>query len=248
MKKWLCAAATAGFCALSMTGVFADNLVLPQGEVLPLTDKVTVWNGQSSFLGTYVSEFLESDNLVKTLEKEFTKAGIFNEKHKQNAEELAKLTASLLKNSRMYQVRSEVNNTFYTGFVVSMPVSDKDKAALERLTDESVLSEKVVQDSKKPVQDILGEALGRALNKENQAVSVSDVSKVREGKSQKGIDYKEVHAHVLINQSGLLLPVYAGGFSIENKEGTTYNLILTDETAGNYFEPILQEALRRASR
>ena len=32
MKKWLCAAATAGFCALSMTGVFADNLVLPQGE------------------------------------------------------------------------------------------------------------------------------------------------------------------------------------------------------------------------
>ena len=64
----------------------------------------------------------------------------------------------------------------------------------------------------------------------------------------KGIDYKEVHAHVLINQSGLLLPVYAGGFSLENKEGTTYNLILTDETAGNYFEPILQEALRRASR
>ena len=61
----------------------------------------------------------------------------------------------------------------------------------------------------------MGEALGRALNK-GKSGSQCQRCFESQGKEnlKKGIDYKEVHAHVLINQSGLLLPVYAGGFSI----------------------------------
>ena len=125
MKKtaWTAAAFLAAACMASAPApVSADDLRLPSGEVLPLGDKVTVWRGSDSYFAGKLNGILEGDDFEQSMAQAVIDRGVYKESERAEAEQFAKETAELWRDSRVYQLRSVSGNTMYTAFVISLPL------------------------------------------------------------------------------------------------------------------------------
>ena len=125
MKKtaWTAAAFLAAACMASAPApVSADDLRLPSGEVLPLGDKVTVWRGSDSYFAGKLNGILEGDDFEQSMAQAVIDRGVYKESERAEAEQFAKETAELWRDSRVYQLRSVSGNTMYTAFVLSLPI------------------------------------------------------------------------------------------------------------------------------
>jgi hypothetical protein len=250
MKKWMAAAAAAVLMTTGVLSANADNLVLPEGQTLPLGSEVNVWKGSQSFVGGVVEDFLGKKDLPDVLEKNIRETGVFPESDEASPHELAQLTARVLKNSRLYQLRSDVNDTFYTGLVISLPVSGNDMAQMLKLASAARMPEgytssgSLTEEEREAGTDVAGVVFDKAMTEWSQFLTVGEHSSWEDGVSSSGVPYSKAHANLVINQSGLLLPVYVGGFILKGDTGATYNILIADQTSGDYFGEIVDNALQ----
>lgn len=237
MKKWLIGASLSCALLMGMSTGYADNLVLPKGETLDLGKQVSVWKGSQSFMGGYIAEFLDNPNVNEELEKNIVKAGIFDASDKASPKELASIVGTALKDCRLYQVRADADDTLYTGLVISVPVTNDQMTGIMKLMG---AAKKPADGSK---QDVTEKVMSDAMNKWSQMVTVGEHSSWKKGTTKSGVPYAMAHANLVMNQGGFLLPVYVGGFTLTRDYGMTYNVIIADQTSGNYLEPVIEKAV-----
>lgn len=241
MKKGIVAVIAAAGVLLGSMTASADTLPLPQGETLDLGAAVSVYDGQESFFGTKLYEWLSDKDSSSALEKAITKWEFYPKEDTRRPRELAMVLMELLKGTKLFQIRTEMADTYYQEFVISVPVSDKNKLAVMDLSAAA-----------KPVKESKGKELTRMyeeklplLAKQFELTSHTDW---KEGFTKSGHSYRFGEARVALVKEGFTLPLALTGYITRNDEGTVYTIFIGDQSSAAYFAPIVKKAIEGAAR
>lgn len=274
IQKWMAAPLLSA--ALLTGGVaHADSLTLSGGAVLDFGEKVSVLDGQRSFFGSQLHDWLLKPNAAENVQS-FLEGAELVQKDDPSAKELSEMAVSILRSGKVYQVRALDNDTYYQGMVVSLAVSDGDllKAALlkpsipaeptEKAEEEKspVLVKPVistaesseakpaeeVKETKAPVKEEEKQAspMEKALKELKSSIKVDEKSKWEEGNFKDGAAYRTADAKVSLAKDGFTIPVYVKGIISKEDGKTVYTIFAADQASGNYFRPVFNKALKEA--
>lgn len=304
IKKW----AAAGLAALTIAAggfsVQADSVTLAGGEKVDLGQKVNVLDGDKTFFGAQMKEWVSDPAAEAAMENLLRKNGVFAENSPEYSE-LSRMAVQLLRDAKLYQVRAVANETYYQGMMLSLSVSDADLHRLEGYRDAAVkaqqapdglpaaeteavpaektgakpdadgrkaesvrmsdhyvpegmfekdedltedISGKIEMNGKKEEKPVLTEE-GKAVEKLFRgAVKVESAESWQEETSRKGIVYRSASARLDLERNGFAIPLFVKGIIMKDNGRTSFTIFAADQASGKYFGPILDKALRGASK
>lgn len=238
LKKWLTVSAMTAGVLLGGLAAQADSLMLSGGEVLDLGSTISVYDGEHSFFGSQMHDWLIEGNPAESMEKVLVEEHVFPE-NSAYAKEFAALAATVLKQGKVYQVRTAANDTYYQGMVLSISLTDAQKKQL------AVYKKAALENRETTEKDGLVQTLLTAC--QNQ-VTVTDASSWEEKKTADGVTYRTGDARVMWKRGGFTLPLYVKGIIMKEEGNTTYTLLAGDQVSGLYLAPFLDTALKGAKK
>ena len=243
LSKWMTISTAALVMAGGILTAEADSMVLSGGEKLDLGEKVSVFDGERSFFGSQLHDWLMEDKAVTTVEEAIRKEQLFpaNEAY---SHDVAQMAVDILRRGKLYQVRSEDKGICYQGMVISIALSDADERKL------ALYSAALDARSKKAAKDNQAEAkeLAPLLAVMDGQLTVKAHSDWADKTSKKGLAYSTGSAQISIIRDGFTLPVYLKAIIHKDQGMTTYTLLAADQASGAYFEPVVDRALAGAGK
>lgn len=273
IKKWAAAGMTALALAAGVSVARADSLTLAGGETVNLGQKVNVLDGDKTFFGAQLKDWLQRPSAEASVEKLLREKQVFGEEAPEY-KELSRAAVSLLRTAKVYQVRSVADGTYYQGMMASLSLSDEEllqwkqyrdlaadggKAAIGGadgptsvyLTSGQAQQEAAGASGTEKKKDA-GEAAKDAGKAEKGllggAVQVVSNTSWKEGTSRKGISYRYASARIDAVRNGFAIPLYVEGIIMKEKGRTTFTVFAADQASGKYFAPILEKALQGAAK
>ena len=216
----------------------ADSLTLSGGEVLDLGNTISVYDGERSFFGSQIHDWLIEGSPADSIEKVLVKENVFPE-NSTYAKELSALATDVLKQGKVYQVRAAANDTYYQGMVVSISLTDAQQKQL------ALYQKAALEDQASTEKDALVQTLLTAC--QNQ-VTVTSASSWDEKKTASGLTYRTGDARVMWNRDGFTLPLYVKGMVMKEEGRTTYALLAGDQVSGEYLSSFFDTALKGAKK
>lgn len=243
MKKWLAAAAMAA--ALGMGGAAsADDLRLPGGGVLPLGPAVTVWEGSRSYFSKDVNRFLESPEPAEGLAEGLVQYGLYEEKEKGEALQLAESMMRMARAGKAYQLRSVHGDTMYTAYVFSVPVGIPIPAEEQNLWLSLAERAEKKRGAAEQAEDLA--AHGELAQIWDTAMHVAQGIRRSRGVSAKGIPYEWSRIDLVQEHSGYAVPLSVYGISTYKEGVLAITVVWAGQADGRYFEPYLKKAAEGA--
>ena len=226
LSKWMTISTAALALAGGVLTADADSMVLSGGEKLDLGEKVSVFDGERSFFGSQLHDWLMEDKAVTTVEEAIKKENLFP-KNEAYSHDVAQMAVDVLRRGKLYQVRSEDKGICYQGMVVSIALSDADEMKL------ALYSAALDTQSKEAVKDNQAEAkeLAPLLAMTHGQLTVKAHSDWADKTSKKGLAYSTGSAQISIIRDGFTLPVYLKSIIHKDKGMTTYTLLAADRPA-----------------
>lgn len=273
IKKWAAAGMTALALAAGVSVARADSLTLAGGETVNLGQNVNVLDGDKTFFGAQLKDWLQRPSAEASVEKLLREKQVFGEDAPEY-KELSRAAVSLLRTAKVYQVRSVADGTYYQGMMASLSLSEeellqwkqyKDLAADGRkaviggadgptsvyLTSGQVQQEASGAEKKKDAGEAAKES-GESGKTEKGlfggAVQVVSNTSWKEGTSRKGISYRYASARIDAVRNGFAIPLYVEGIIMKEKGRTTFTIFAADQASGKYFAPVLEKALQGAAK
>lgn len=273
IKKWAAAGMTALALAAGVSVARADSLTLAGGETVNLGQNVNVLDGDKTFFGAQLKDWLQRPSAEASVEKLLRGKQVFGEEAPEY-KELSRAAVSLLRTAKVYQVRSVADGTYYQGMMASLSLSDEEllqwkqyrdlaadggKAAIGGadgptsvyLTSGQAQQEAAGASGTEKKKDA-GEAAKDAGKAEKGllggAVQVVSNTSWKEGTSRKGISYRYASARIDAVRNGFAIPLYVEGIIMKEKGRTTFTVFAADQASGKYFAPILEKALQGAAK
>lgn len=238
LKKWLTASFVATSLLMGGMAVHADSLTLSGGEVLDLGSQVTVYDGQRSFFGSQIHDWLVEGNPEASIEKVLVEEKVFPE-NSSYAKEFALGAADILRHSKVYQVRAAANDTYYQGMVISLSVSDADGLKLALYQKEAMKNHTLPESEENPMTAaVLALCHGH--------VTVTSHSSWKDKTSEKGLPYQTGDAMISVERNGFTIPVYVKGLVMKETGRTNYTVLVADQVSGKYLAPFFDTALEGA--
>lgn len=273
IKKWAAAGMTALALAAGVSVARADSLTLAGGETVNLGQKVNVLDGDKTFFGAQLKDWLQRPSAEASVEKLLREKQVFGEEAPEY-KELSRAAVSLLRTAKVYQVRSVADGTYYQGMMASLSLSDEEllqwkqyrdlaadggKAAIggaDGPTSVYLTSGQAKQEAAEAAgtekKKDAGEAVKEAGKAEKGllggAVQVVSNTSWKEGTSRKGISYRYASARIDAVRNGFAIPLYVEGIIMKEKGRTTFTVFAADQASGKYFAPILEKALQGAAK
>lgn len=245
-KRWMGAALAAALC-LSPAAAQADDLTLPSGEVLPLGSAVAVWRGEDSYFAGKIDAALANPSLGETFAKGWIEDGVYPASEKEAAERMGRAAAELLRESRVYQLRSVSGNTMYTAYVLSLPIDlplteeeltrwngwVKELGTKEGLTEEALASL---------------DAHGELAESVRIGMEAARMAVTEEGTSKGGVGYRLSMTQLAPTVWDYAMPMWLGVLGTTKAGGgnLTVTVFLADQVSGRYFAPLLKQAAEAA--
>ncbi len=247
MKKWIVASAAAASLTLGGLTAYADTMTLSGGETLDL-GAISVYDGERSFFGSQIHDWLMEDSAAKTVEEALNKEKVFPE-GSAASKAASEMAIDILRRGKVYQVRSVDQGTYYQGMVLSISVSD---AEMLQMTLLSQALEKKGADEKAeaPVEPAKEDELDDLplLSSFVDDVEIKTHTDWKKNKSKAGIDYETGSAQITLKKKGLSLPVFLKGIIMREEGSTTYTILAADQASGTYLEPAIDKALVGAKK
>lgn len=273
IKKWAAAGMTALALAAGVSVARADSLTLAGGETVNLGQKVNVLDGDKTFFGAQLKDWLQRPSAEASVEKLLREKQVFGEEAPEY-KELSRAAVSLLRTAKVYQVRSVADGTYYQGMMASLSLSDEELLQWKQYRDLAADGGKAViggADGPTSVyltsgqaQQEAAEAAGTEKKKDageaakeagkaekgllGGAVQVVSNTSWKEGTSRKGISYRYASARIDAVRNGFAIPLYVEGIIMKEKGRTTFTVFAADQASGKYFAPILEKALQGAAK
>lgn len=241
MKKIFTAAIAAAGVFLGTLTASADTLPLPRGETLDLGAAVSVYDGQDSFFGAKMYEWMADKESVSKLGEAITKLEIYPKEDTRRPRELAMALMETLRGAKLFQIRTETADTYYQEFVISVPLSDKNKLAMIDL----ITSAKPVKNSEPKELIPMYEKKLYWLTHQFDVTSHTDW---KEGITKSGHSYRFGEAKVVFRKDNFTLPLTLTGYTTSNDDGTVYTIFIGDQSSAAYFAPIVKKAMEGIAR
>lgn len=226
IKKWAAAGMTALALAAGVSVARADSLTLAGGETVNLGQNVNVLDGDKTFFGAQLKDWLQRPSAEASVEKLLREKQVFGEDAPEY-KELSRAAVSLLRTAKVYQVRSVADGTYYQGMMASLSLSDEELLQWKQYRD-------LAADGRKAV-------IGGA-------VQVVSNTSWKEGTSRKGISYRYASVRIDAVRNGFAIPLYVEGIIMKEKGRTTFTIFAADQASGKYFAPVLEKALQGAAK
>lgn len=254
MKKWIVASMAAASLTLGGMTAQADTMVLSGGESLDL-GAISVYDGERSFFGSQIHDWLMEDSAAKTVEEALNKEKVFPE-GSDASKAASEMAIDILRRGKVYQVRSVDNGTYYQGMVLSISVSDAEMLQMTLLS--QALEKKDAGDEAKKLAE--GAEAAEAAKEEDELddlpllssfvddVEVKTHSDWKKAASKAGIAYETGSAQITLKRKGLALPLFLKGIVMRESGSTTYTLLAADQASGTYLEPAIDKALAGAKK
>lgn len=273
IKKWAAAGMTALALAAGISVARADSLTLAGGETVNLGQKVNVLDGDKTFFGAQLKDWLQRPSAEASVEKLLREKQVFGEEAPEY-KELSRAAVSLLRTAKVYQVRSVADGTYYQGMMASLSLSDEELLQWKQYRDLAADGGKAAiggADGPTSVYLISGQAQQEAAGaagtekKKDAGEAAKDAGKAekgllggavqvvsntswKEGTSRKGISYRYASARIDAVRNGFAIPLYVEGIIMKEKGRTTFTVFAADQASGKYFAPILEKALQGAAK
>lgn len=273
IKKWAAAGMTALALAAGVSVARADSLTLAGGETVNLGQKVNVLDGDKTFFGAQLKDWLQRPSAEASVEKLLREKQVFGEEAPEY-KELSRAAVSLLRTAKVYQVRSVADGTYYQGMMASLSLSDEEllqwkqyrdlaadggKAAIggaDGPTSVYLTSGQAQQEAAEAAGTEKKKDAGKAVKEAGKAekgllggaVQVVSNTSWKEGTSRKGISYRYASARIDAVRNGFAIPLYVEGIIMKEKGRTTFTVFAADQASGKYFAPILEKALQGAAK
>lgn len=273
IKKWAAAGMTALALAAGVSVARADSLTLAGGETVNLGQKVNVLDGDKTFFGAQLKDWLQRPSAEASVEKLLREKQVFGEEGPEY-KELSRAAVSLLRTAKVYQVRSVADGTYYQGMMASLSLSDEELLQWKQYRDLAADGGKAaiggadgptsVYLTSGQVQQVAAGASGTEKKKDageaakeagkaekgllGGAVQVVSNTSWKEGTSRKGISYRYASARIDAVRNGFAIPLYVEGIIMKEKGRTTFTVFAADQASGKYFAPILEKALQGAAK
>ena len=243
LSKWMTISTAALVMAGGILTAEADSMILSGGEKLDLGEKVSVFDGERSFFGSQLHDWLMEDKAVTTVEEAIRKEQLFPE-NEAYPHDVAQMAVDILRRGKLYQVRSEDKGICYQGMVISIALSDADEMKLALYsTALDARSKKAAKDNQAEVKE-----LAPLLAVMDGRLTVKSHSDWADKTSKKGLAYSTGSAQISIIRDGFTLPVYLKAIIHKDKGMTTYTLLAADQASGAYLEPVVDQALAGAGK
>ncbi len=247
MKKWIAASMAAVSLTIGGMTAQADTMVLSGGEKLDL-GAVSVYDGERSFFGSQIHEWLMADDTAKTIEKALDEEKVFPE-GSTYAKEASEMAVDILRRGKVYQVRSVDNGTYYQGMVLSFSLSDQEMMqmalygkALDVKSDEKKAEEAPAEKKDDELDDL------PLLSSFVDDVDFKIQKDWTAAQSKAGLAYETGSAQITLKRKGLSLPIFLKGIVMREADKTTYTLMAADQASGKYLEPVVDKALAGAKK
>lgn len=216
----------------------ADSLTLSGGEELDLGSTVNVYDGERSFFGSQIHDWLLEGNSAESMEKVLVEENVFPSQTTY-AKEVSQLASEVLKSGKVYQVRAAANDTYYQGLVISLSVSESQQKKL------AVYQKAALENKENSDSDALVSTLLTACQNKIEVKSHSDW---KEKKGASGKTYRTGDVQLSLKQNGFVLPLYMKGIIMQEEGKTTYTLLAGDQVSGQYLAPFFDKALQGAMK
>ena len=240
LKKWLAVSALTASCLMGAMVAQADILTLADGKALDMGSQVSVYDGERSFFGSQIHDWLVEGKPEQSIEKVLVEENVFPEESTQE-KEFSQVAAGILKQAKVYQVRTAANDTYYQGMVVSLTVSDADMAKLKSY-------QKAAEDHKESAASEENPLVSSLLAACHGKVELTSHSDWAEKTSKEGVTYRTADAKLALNKDGFLLPLYVKGIIMKADGKTTYTLFTADQVSGQYLAAFFDTALQGAKK
>lgn len=273
IKKWAAAGMTALALAAGVSVARADSLTLAGGETVNLGQKVNVLDGDKTFFGAQLKDWLQRPSAEASVEKILREKQVFGEEAPEY-KELSRAAVSLLRTAKVYQVRSVADGTYYQGMMASLSLSDEELLQWKQYRDlaadggkaaiggadgptsvyltsgqaQQEAAEAAGTEKKKDAGEAVKEAGKAEKGLLGGAVQVVSNTSWKEGTSRKGISYRYASARIDAVRNGFAIPLYVEGIIMKEKGRTTFTVFAADQASGKYFAPILEKALQGAAK
>lgn len=273
IKKWAAAGMTALALAAGVSVARADSLILAGGETVNLGQKVNVLDGDKTFFGAQLKDWLQRPSAEASVEKLLREKQVFEEEAPEY-KELSRAAVSLLRTAKVYQVRSVADGTYYQGMMASLSLSDEELLQWKQYRDlaadggkaaiggadgptsvyltsgqaQQEAAEAAGTEKKKDAGEAVKEAGKAEKGLLGGAVQVVSNTSWKEGTSRKGISYRYASARIDAVRNGFAIPLYVEGIIMKEKGRTTFTVFAADQASGKYFAPILEKALQGAAK
>lgn len=273
IKKWAAAGMTALALAAGVSVARADSLTLAGGESVNLGQNVNVLDGDKTFFGAQLKDWLQRPSAEASVEKLLREKQVFGEEAPEY-KELSRAAVSLLRTAKVYQVRSVADGTYYQGMMASLSLSDEELLQWKQYRDLAADGGKAaiggadgptsVYLTSRQAQQEAEEAAGTEKKKDageaakdagkaekgllGGAVQVVSNTSWKEGTSRKGISYRYASARIDAVRNGFAIPLYVEGIIMKEKGRTTFTIFAADQASGKYFAPVLEKALQGAAK
>lgn len=273
IKKWAAAGMTALALAAGVSVARADSLTLAGGETVNLGQNVNVLDGDKTFFGAQLKDWLQRPSAEASVEKLLREKQVFGEEAPEY-KELSRAAVSLLRTAKVYQVRSVADGTYYQGMMASLSLSDEELLQWKQYRDlaadggkaaiggadgptsvyltsgqaQQEVAEAAGTEKKKDAGEAVKEAGKAEKGLLGGAVQVVSNTSWKEGTSRKGISYRYASARIDAVRNGFAIPLYVEGIIMKEKGRTTFTVFAADQASGKYFAPILEKALQGAAK
>lgn len=273
IKKWAAAGMTALALAAGGSVARADSLTLAGGETVNLGQNVNVLDGDKTFFGAQLKDWLQRPSAEASVEKLLREKQVFGEEAPEY-KELSRAAVSLLRTAKVYQVRSVADGTYYQGMMVSLSLSDEELLQWKQYRDlaadggkaaiggadgptsvyltsgqaQQEAAEAAGTEKKKDAGEAVKEAGKAEKGLLGGAVQVVSNTSWKEGTSRKGISYRYASARIDAVRNGFAIPLYVEGIIMKEKGRTTFTVFAADQASGKYFAPVLEKALQGAAK
>ena len=204
----------------------AEKLQLPQGETLDLSEKVGVYDAENSFTVKMIRKEIDKKETQEKIKESLMNSGVTT-----NVEEATNTVTNIIKNTRIYQLRSNTKENYYQGILVSVYVKNSDKTKLKQL------QENLAKESENI--DLVGIAVKSYIKNIPLDIKEKDMKK-----SEKGIEYTEKETKADFENADFSSDLYIDTIIIKGKEGSTYSVFNATQVAAKYFRPFIEQALR----
>lgn len=273
IKKWAAAGMTALALAAGVSVARADSLTLAGGETVNLGQNVNVLDGDKTFFGAQLKDWLQRPSAEASVEKLLREKQVFGEEAPEY-KELSRAAVSLLRTAKVYQVRSVADGTYYQGMMASLSLSDEELLQWKQYRDlaadggkaaiggadgptsvyltsgqaQQEAAEAAGTEKKKDAGEAVKEAGKAEKGLLGGAVQVVSNTSWKEGTSRKGISYRYASARIDAVRNGFAIPLYVEGIIMKEKGRTTFTVFAADQASGKYFAPVLEKALQGAAK
>ncbi len=250
MKKWIVASVAAASLMVGGMTSYADTMVLSGGEKLDL-GTVSVYDGERSFFGSQIHDWLMEESTPKTIEKALNEEKVFPE-GSTYAKEASEMAVDILRRGKVYQVRTVAEGTYYQGMVISFSLSDQEvmQMALYGKALDAKADEKKEEAPAAPAEAAKDDELDDlpVISSFVDDIDFKVQSDWKEATSKAGLAYETGSAQITLKRKGLSLPLFLKGIIMREADKTTYTLLAADQASGKYLEPVVDKALAGAKK